>query len=192
MIWFYRFSMIVLMIALNMVMFVPLFASDGGEKIMETKTLRIIKSESGANELDVEVIIYQKPPFYRGSMPLKFISRKQFVGPNSTITLEHRHAEWTNTYRYEDPVLFYSGIATESRTTDKEDKVLATARLSRLIKGQGIEIEEIHYNTDGQVVFKCTSTIDFGIGFKKTEDVTFGKKQNDYYFVWPVSTLGGT
>jgi hypothetical protein len=168
-----------------------------GVVVMKTKTLEIIKSENGKPchpyKVDIEITIYEKPTFYQGSMPLSFISRKQFLNGGGAITLEHRQANWTNIYGYSNDQ-FLSGIPTECRTVDKNGRLLAIAKLSSRTEGYGVEIMETHYDEAGKATFECKSKIDTSnqtIGLKNAEAVMHGKKQMDYYFVWPVSTRDG-
>ena len=140
---------------------------------------------------DIPVFVWQetihvRPPFYEGHLPLVVESGKKPIGMNEMITLYHAFDGWTNNFVYNDPALKFSGIPTYARTTDDNGRLLAEAKLLRIIKGEGIEIEETHYKTNGDVRFKCKSQIDFVLGFKTAETDTKGSKAIDYYFIWPV------
>jgi hypothetical protein len=130
-----------------------------------------------------------KPPFYEGSMPLVYISEKKAIGMSEMITVSRDYGDFKNNFSYNDAAMKYSGIADGARTSDPAGRLLAEASLIKLIKGEGIQIEEKHYGSDGKVIFRCISLIEFGLmGFKKEEMEIEGKKQRDYYFLWPVST----
>ena len=53
-----------------------------------------------------------------------------------------------------------------------------------MIYGEGIEIEEFHYRSDGAVHFYCRSRIDFGGRVKQGETAARGEKERDYFFLW--------
>jgi hypothetical protein len=83
-------------------------------------------------------------------------------------------------------IISHVAQADGARTNDSSGKLLAEAKLLRLVKGEGIYIEERHYGVDGKVAFQCISFVEFRSGFKKEETDGVGKKQRDYYFLWPV------
>lgn len=148
----------------------------------------------GAKEAQKEgpVIVYehtiqQRPPFYKGPMPLHFKAGKRPFAMNEMITLYHAFDGWKNIFDYTNPSLAFSGIADHAKTVDDYGRVIAEARLVRILKGQGVEIEETHYTSNGKIQFKCRSQFDFGIGFKRSEYDAKGTKERDYYFIWPVS-----
>lgn len=130
-----------------------------------------------------------KPPFYDGSMPLVFVSAKKAIGQSEMIIIFQDFGKFKNTFTYNDVALKYSGVADGARTTDPSGALLADAKLVKLIKGEGIHIEERHYGPDGKVTFRCISLIHFRDGFKKEEMNVEGKKQKDYYFLWPVNAF---
>jgi hypothetical protein len=132
-------------------------------------------------------ILNLKPPFYEGSMPLVFVSGKKAITQSEMITVSQDFGKFKTTFSYHDTALTYSGIADGARTNDSSGRLLADAKLIKLLKGEGVHIEEQHYGPDGKVFFRCISFIEFRTGFKKQEMDVKGKKQRDYYFMWPVS-----
>jgi len=126
-----------------------------------------------------------KPPFYSGSMPLVFISGKKAIGQSEMITITQDYGRFKNTFTYSDVALKYSGVADGVRTNDSSGRLLAEAKFVKLIEGEGLYIEEQHYGREGKVIFRCKSFIEFRTGFKKEEAEVKGKKQKDYYFLWP-------
>ena len=119
-------------------------------------------------------------------MPLAFITGKILVGANQQITLYQDFGKWRTAFIYEDPRNKFLGVADGARTTGPSGQLLAEARLVRIIQGQGVEIEEFHYASNGEVRFYSKSRIDFTLGFKKVETDVQGEKERDYYFIWPV------
>ena len=124
--------------------------------------------------------------FCVGSMPLIFTSAKKAIGQSEMIIVSQDFVKFKNTFTYNDVALKYSGVADGARTNDSSGVLLADAKLVKLIKGEGIQIEERHYGADGKVTFRCISLIQFWNGFKKEEMNAEGKKQTDFYFLWPV------
>jgi hypothetical protein len=83
----------------------------------------------------------------------------------------------------------FSGIAQGARAVGPDGRVLAEAKLSKLLHGEGIEVEEFHYDDDGKVRFYCKSRIPFGLGEKQSETLVQGQKARDYFFRWPTSSF---
>jgi hypothetical protein len=151
-----------------------------------------LKKFEGGALITYDETINVPPMFYNGSMPLHFTSGKRFRGPEMMTTVYHDFDDFRNTFIYADVMMGALGIAGGARTTDRSGRLLAEARLSRMITSdttglKGLEIEEYHYNRNGKLIFKCKSLIEFPIGFKSKEYDLIGKKQTDYYFIWPVT-----
>ncbi len=89
------------------------------------------------------------------------------------------------------------GAATKAegiRTTDFDENLLAEARLSRLILNEDrkllrIEIKEYHYGSQGELTFSCRSEFDPSTGFKVKETEVNGRKDREYYFLWPLNNF---
>ena len=120
----------------------------------------------------------RKPPFYKGSMPLEYTSGKSAGG----ILFFHDFGGFRNQFKLND-----SFIIIGARTVDGRGRLLAEARARYYVKGneQGIELEEFHYDEAGNVNFKCKSEVDSGTGHKVGEKEKTGRKDRDYYFLWP-------
>lgn len=157
--------------------------------------------------LEFQTTISPRPPFYKGSMPLKFKGGEEVYASNMMAALYCDFEGFRNTFIYLDVIMRFSGIAEGARTTDSSGRLLAEARLTRRPfsaewgpvpkrtepsisdkkkQVKEIEIEEFHYDKNGKLIFKCISQIDFATGVKQKEYKAIGKKQSDYYFVWPV------
>ncbi len=80
---------------------------------------------------------------------------------------------------------YYVGPAKGAVTVNPSGQILAEGRLLRGT-GTAAVIEEYHYSGSGSLIFRCESLID-DYGVKRQESHTAGKKQRDYYFLWPVS-----
>jgi hypothetical protein len=136
--------------------------------------------------------INQQPPFYKGTIPLEVRLTVQpspfYSDDERTVQVKHELNEWVTIFIYTDATLG-DGIATGARTFDKSGKLLAEAKFEQdSLEGTG-NILEVHYNTDGSVLFWCNSQIDLLDGFKTRETEANGAKVTDYYFIWPVSDL---
>ena len=136
-----------------------------------------------------EMTQHQKPKFYQGALPFKYIAGKKRIGPNETYAVYHRFEGWWTTFFYSDVRMKFSGIAEGARTIDANGRILAEAKMSQLLLGNGVEIEEFHYGADGNVRFYCKSRISFGLNEKESETDVRGKKERDYYFLWPASSF---
>jgi len=145
--------------------------------------------------LTYETTLQMKPPFFTGSMPLQFTAGKALQGfdPSEMTNVYFDFGDFRNTFIYVDPRMLYSGMAEGAVTADSSGRLLAEARLLRMLPEgggqlQALEIEEYQYK-DGKVVFRCKSKFDFPMGFKQSESEAVGKKQRDYYFIWPVANM---
>lgn len=129
-----------------------------------------------------------KPPFYDGSMPLESKMIVNVIGTGRSLKITHElDSRFTNYFIYNNSALKINGTAEGAVTIDKfaNNKVVAEARFLRYIEGSEIEIEEFHYGSNGALIFKCKSRIDFaGIKVNQTE---IGKKKSDYYFFYPAN-----
>jgi len=131
-------------------------------------------------------IYNQKPPFYKGSNPLTVISGKKFISQSEKITVFQNFGEFENVFQYNDPAMKYSGIADKAVAKNTSGSIIAVAQLKDLLQGEGILINEEHVDKNGTIIFKCTSFIEFGTGFKIKETNVKGEKQRDFFFIWPV------
>ncbi|MFW6173943.1 MAG: hypothetical protein ACOC5T_09380, partial [Elusimicrobiota bacterium] len=127
----------------------------------------------------------KKPPYYRGSMPLKFK-----VGYPPGGTPGTTYSERPLFYNFGDFVNYfiYKGSIIVGSQTYKKDNLVAEARVTNFTTEEGLPIaliEEFHYE-DGKAVYKCESTIDLRNGLKTDERKVAGKKINEYYFIWPI------
>lgn len=149
-----------------------------------------VKASTENKGLVYEVSVMQKPAFYDGEMPLKYESF-QSVPMGGYMSFDqiyaHSYESFTNVFIYEEGFSIVGAA-----TFDKQGNLVAEARVNYFIKkekdggpSQGIELEEFHYGEDGSVIFKCKSKIQEGIGFKVKESKAEGKKEKDYYFIWP-------
>ncbi len=123
--------------------------------------------------------IYQRPPFYKGSMPLEFKSLDRSSVFGGMTSLAYDFGEFLSFFVYKD---FYLAGA---RTYDKSGQLLAEIRIQSLDE-KVVEAEESHYGANGKLIFKCKSQFDpFAPCFKKTEEKAIGNKAKEYYFVLP-------
>ena len=135
-----------------------------------------------------ERTIYERPPFYNGSMPLIF-EIGYLPGGLSGNTYS---SEKPLFYDFGDFVTYFiydNGLIVGAQTYDKEGHLIAeVGNIYFYItekNEQGIEMEEFHYMSGGELVFKCKSQINPYISMKIKETEKIGVKPRDYYFVWP-------
>ena len=141
-----------------------------------------------------ETTIYNKPLFYSGPVPFNYTAyySPDLLGGGGGqffkchIVLLQDFGQWKNLFVYDDLMLKHSGVAGGAITIDENKNRVAVAKLSKVIKGEGVEIEEYHLNKSGGVMFYCKSHYGFG-GGKENEAYAKGKKEAEYYLFWPVS-----
>ena len=133
-----------------------------------------------------EVEYFQSPPFYEGQDTLKF--DRHLLPSSGTSSVEIVLADefdgFTNFYIYENIILV--GIQTYD-----EEHLLAEAKLfylppNRAINPDQIIMDEIHYDSSGNITFTAKSEVNFNRGWKATELVTTGNKAKEYYFLLPI------
>jgi hypothetical protein len=134
-----------------------------------------------------EQILYRKPPYYSGTMPLKYISKRRPGDLNTMYVISDQFAGWHNDYIYEKSDGWNDGIAEGARALDATGKTLAEARLLKEIPDEGLEIEEFHY-TNAKVRFYCKSRFTPG-GTKQSESDKQGTKEREFFFIWPAGLL---
>jgi hypothetical protein len=143
--------------------------------------------------LTTDNTVYIKPPFYSGTLPLKYLDKSisLFGGSHSStekIPLVQEFPEWKTFFLYTSEKSFIFSIPDGAISIDhKANRIVAEAKTLGIIKGSGVEIEEYHYDEGGNLIFQCTSKIDFGSNFKTQEKVKTGDKLKDYYFMFPVT-----
>ena len=132
----------------------------------------------------------ERPPFYKGSMPLRFkVGYPPGGTPGGSIYSKERplYYDFGDFANY---FVYYKGsIVGGAQTYDNEGHLVAEVSniyfFTTEENEQGIEIEELHYRPDGKLVFKCKSQIDPYEGLKIKETEKIGRKLRDYYFIWP-------
>jgi|GEM_PF-2475766 len=148
----------------------------------------VLKLDEDTPLITKTVTVHQKPPFYKGPVPLKYTAYQLVLFQNNSLTLVHDFGGWKNLFVYEDTAMKYSGVAEGAITFDNNENLVAVAKLSRLLKGEGVEIEEFHLNPKGDVIFYCKSRFSFGFSWKDSETESKGRKAEEYYVFWPTSS----
>jgi hypothetical protein len=143
---------------------------------------------------DKDVYVYtntiqvtEKTPYYRGSTIEFDVGYPPGYTPGSTYSSEkplfHRYEDFSTFFIYEG--LFLKG----AQTYNKEGLLVAEVSEIRYYvadgQTQGIEITELHYGEDEELIFTCKSEIEFGTKVSQSDEV--GVKERDYYFTWPES-----
>jgi hypothetical protein len=137
-----------------------------------------------------EITINIAPPFYKGSLPLKFQDRvieTHGPGVNFRVTFIMNFGEWYNQFIYLDLDTKNYALANGARSIElPTGLVLAEAKLIDPSIGtdKPAVVEEWHYDKQGRVIFKCKSYFDIGTGFKVSETKSFGVKDKEYFFIW--------
>ena len=132
---------------------------------------------------------HRKPKFYDGNVPFEYEAGKRRMGLNEMYTVYHQFPGWTTVFIYDDPDMKFSGIAQGARVIRRDGRILAEAKMSNLLHGSGIEVDEFHYDDDGNARFYCRSQFAFGLGEKQSESLVQGVKARDYFFLWPTSSF---
>jgi hypothetical protein len=149
----------------------------------------------------------EKVPYFNGSGALtytfyatEFLSRPLISVPAASEwgsgVLIYRFPSFLNYFVYSDDGAPFrsSGIPHGARTyamgrfpvDQPNTELLAEARLVSSRNGRSpFELEEFHYDRHGKLLFHCISKIN-NLGAKVQETKSWGRKENEFYFVWPV------
>ena len=148
---------------------------------------RLLREAS--SEIIYERILYDRPRFYKGPMPLKYIAAQIIVRTPLTGQLD----KW---YEFAD----FRLIADHSDVRWPADSVNALDQTGRVVAElklipkestvQRYKFEELHYDKQGVIVFRCVSAFSRNPmrgdwGFKIQEKNLWGIKQNEYFFMIP-------
>jgi hypothetical protein len=131
------------------------------------------------------------PPFYKGTVPFSYIDKAIYLpgglgSPAIDIPLYHEYPNWRTLFIYTSNMSAIEGLPDGAQTVDTQTgRVLAEAKRLSLVRGQGFDIEERHYGPVGELIFQCRSRISFGTGWKVRETDAMGKKDLEYYFLFP-------
>jgi len=170
-----------------------------GELIWSTDDVegfKIAKDNPESTLRQLSVTWQQKPPFYAGAMPIKYTSLVLDVVPPSMsmgmggIVVVDEFEDFKTAYVYPHSMIEkLSGVPIGAVTFSKPTNAIVAEAKQTNRTSAGIEIEEVHYkNCPGGgccVVFKSKSSIGRS-GYKERESETTGRKQRDYYFIWPM------
>ncbi len=150
---------------------------------------KVLGYTSGGS-IQLDITDYARPPFYKGKMPLRYKAEKGLLG---TMRLTHWldygafRIDFSSKGERRVPGVGAS-IPGSARAVTSKGELLAQATVIGLKKGVGFEIEEIHYS-NGTPSFRCRSVISFADigndGYKAQEVILYGRKTNDYFFLWP-------
>lgn len=122
-----------------------------------------------------------RPPFYKGSMPLSFKGTETpQVSYYSTTMLMYEFKNFKLYFVYEGSIL--SGAV----AVNNDDTLIGEAKfnLSESSREKGIFMEEIHFH-NGVTTFRCISKLDPDTGYKISESNREGRKKKDYFFIIP-------
>lgn len=139
-------------------------------------------------------VLYVRPPFYNGKMPLTFYVGKRLVYSNGMLTVLHHFDRFNTYFFYADEIIELAKIPVQAKTYDNDENLVAEATFTGVgrnnsMRIKGIEITEIHYDRNGKIIFKCKSFMRLKDEVKGKEYNAVGKKINEYYFIWPMGQL---
>ena len=145
--------------------------------------------------MTMQVTSNTRPPYAPGQGRFQYSALKMpmgggFGGP-IYMTYFYKIDLFTTEFSYANSRSFL-GLPSGARTLDASNRLRAEAKIKKLIKEEGqpltaIEIEEFHYNEQGELIFTCISRVEPGREWKTSEYNTIGTKERDYYPVWPIS-----
>ena len=125
-------------------------------------------------------------PFYKGKLPLAYImvvpASDEIGGGISKTPYCFDFKEFQNDFVYKD------GILAGAIAKNRDGYLVAEARIRRYETNDGSEdiwAEEFHYNKNQKLIFYCKSKLDVNFGTKLSEKEISGKKDRDYFFIWP-------
>jgi len=154
------------------------------------KSLELFKSVSKVM-LTRTTTVFQRPPFYKGKMPLEFkevcLNLSMGMGSSQVVVIRD-FGEWRNLFIFKDAQAVFLSLPAGAVTVDnKTDYIIAECKVLRLIRKDerliGFEIVERHYSDD-KTMFEGKFQADFPLGNKIKEYDTIGLKKKDYYFLW--------
>ena len=137
------------------------------------------------NVMVYKVEMYQRPPFYKGEMPLKYHEGKRFLGGGMMGSIDivywHDFGSWRNEFSYSSVLILQS-----AKAVDRNGNLLAEAKHVRIDRDKRVMVfEETHYKPDGSIEFSCTSTFSIGGKVKLNESNVKGKKIHEFFFLLP-------
>jgi hypothetical protein len=172
----------------------------------ETEITKLLSQQPDVpmDEFEVKFETNEKVPYFNGSGPLTYTffaargRRASPLHPWETFTgvLISRFSDFLNYFVYSDygSPFRSSGIPLGARTyamgtfpaEHPNTDLLAEARIVSSKDGRSpFELEEFHYDRHGKLVFHCISKIN-NLGAKVEEIKSEGRKEREFYFVWPV------
>lgn len=147
-------------------------------------TVMCIADASHADEfvLVQQVTLYQRPPFYKGDMPLVYKAGMRPLGMGMDIVYWHKFNGWENRFSYSSVLVLESAKA----YSDSGD-LFAELKFVEIVKEKHRYLfREIHYSSAGRIQFECLSEYGIGSGFKLKETGVRGTKKKDFFFILPL------
>ena len=144
---------------------------------------RTVGFGDGGGEI-VEITLQERAPYSNRSVPLVF-----------KCTFDHRHNAVESDFgdfkvKYEGAPLnpeFRLDVPWKAVASDLSGKILAEAIGIKARPGEGVTFRETHYTKTSEVCFSATSSMDVR-GVKREERDAIGQKNEDYFFLWPMTT----
>jgi len=154
------------------------------------ESLQLIKSVSQVM-LTRHTTIFQRPPFYKGKMPLEFeeVCINVSMGMSSSqVAIIRDFGAWRNLFIFKDTRSVLLNLPVGAVSVDnKTNYIIAECKVLRSITNEkrliGFEILERHYSDD-KTLYEGKFRVDYPRGTKIREYDTIGVKQKEYYFLW--------
>jgi hypothetical protein len=134
----------------------------------------------------VEITLHERLPYTNRSSPLVFKCVFSHRGDAVScdfgdFKVDYQGAPFNPAFRKDVP---WKGIA-----RDSNGALLGEAVGLSIDSGKGVTFRETHRDKEGKVCFSATSSMDVN-GIKRQETDATGRKQNEYFFLWPQAPLG--
>jgi hypothetical protein len=152
--------------------------------------VKLSTSDPNARLRVAQVTLHQKPPFYVGDMPFTYEANIFDVVPlgmamgHGGIVIQTKAGGVQNLFVYPSSIPEKLSGVPIGAVTFVGDRLVAEAKLLSRNR-DSLQIKEVQYDPKRCQVFSATSVFDSGLGFKKEELESAGKKRAEYYFLWP-------
>lgn len=144
-----------------------------------------IESPAQQNVIVYKVEMYERPPYYKGEMPLKYHEGKRFFGGGMMGSMDivywHNFGSWRNEFSYSSVLILQS-----AKAVDRSGNLLAEANHVRIDRDKRVMVfEETHYRPDGSIQFSCISSFTISGKIKLDESNVKRKKMHEFFFLLP-------
>lgn len=163
-----------------------------GQAVIATE--KASKKPIGQGTLLFKETVYVQTEFAPPKGPWSFQTAIDFSLGGGYVVFNNFET-WKDEFVYPDTLNKLQGLPTQATAKNKAGKILASVKVSRFITDAGfnqfvgVEVVETHFGQNGKVSFRCVSQFEHPSGLKRFEKVLSGKKEKEYFPIWPVSTI---